>query len=191
MQLIWLDLETTGLDPRFHDILEVAAQFATLDDPARLEPKVVDAVLGFSALRRAGLSDFILEMHRKSGLLDACHASDFTLSDAEDLLLALVPEVADKEQRPVLAGSSVHFDLGFLRVHMPQLAARLSHRVFDTTAIALFCRSLGMPKREKRETHRAMVDVLESVGHYEQCVEWLRSCMCEGYNCGFPLKTLG
>ena len=73
----------------------------------------------------------------------------------------------------LLAGSSIHFDLGFLRVHMPKLAAKFSHRLFDVSAIKLFCESLGMPKLPKAEAHRAMVDVEESFAHYKACADWV------------------
>jgi hypothetical protein len=75
----------------------------------------------------------------------------------------------------VLAGDSVHFDLGFVRYHMPTLAKRLSHRVYDVSAIKLFCRSLGMPKIERKEdpVHRAAGDVLRSIEHAKYCADWL------------------
>ena len=81
--------------------------------------------------------------------------------------------VSDKDERPTLAGRTVHFDLGFIRHHMPRLAARLSHRVYDVSAICLFCESLGMPRLKKGEAHRASEDVLESVEHARRCAEWL------------------
>ena len=83
-------------------------------------------------------------MHAKSGLLAECSESTLTVADVEGELLDLVPEVADKDDRPVLAGFGVHFDHGFLRVHMPRLAARLHYRHYDVTPVGFFCRSLGM-----------------------------------------------
>lgn len=95
------------------------------------------------------------------------------LRELEDDFLAVVPE-ADKKNLTALAGFSVHFDLGFIRTHMPRLAARLSHRVYDVSAVKLFCRSLGMEKLPPEEAHRAMDDVMESVRHAEQCISWLK-----------------
>jgi len=67
----------------------------------------------------------------------------------------------------------VHFDHGFLRVHMPKLAARFSHRHYDVSAVKLFCQSLGMPKPPKAEAHRAAADVRESIEHAKACADWL------------------
>ena len=93
--------------------------------------------------------------------------------DVEEYLLGLIPDVADRDDRPTLAGRSVHFDLGFLRVHMPRVAARLSHRVLDVSAVELFCRSQGMSKLPKALGHRAKDDVLESMEHLRRCKAWL------------------
>jgi oligoribonuclease (3'-5' exoribonuclease) len=72
-----------------------------------------------------------------------------------------------------LAGSSVHFDHGFIKHWWPQLASRFSHRHYDVSAVKLFCESLGMPRLPKAEAHRAREDILESIAHARECVRWL------------------
>ena len=170
MRLLWIDLETTGLSPERDQILELAFADSTLDRPFNVAP-VQEVVLAFKG--RETLSPFVRDLHTKNGLLDACERSSVVLADVEDWLLAVVPEVADKEERAVLAGSTVSFDHGFLKVHMPRLAARLSYRHYDVSAVKLFCRSLGMSKLAKAEVHRAAADVRESIDHARACAEWL------------------
>jgi len=171
--LLWLDCETTGLDPRADHILEVAYAIASLERPFE-----IGTVQEWqTSLPRAGwgaLTPFIREMHTKNGLLEDCASSVHGVYNIERALLEIVPEIEDKDERPTLAGASVHFDLGFLRVHMPTIARRLSHRVYDTSAVKLFCRSLGMPKPPREEAHRAGADVLESVVHAKACADWLQ-----------------
>ncbi len=58
---------------------------------------------------------------------------------------------------------------------MPTLAERFSHRYYDVSAVKLFCRSLGMPKPQPAEAHRAMADIQESIAHARQCARWLRT----------------
>ena len=161
MKIFWLDVETTGLNPD-KDTLERPFNVGPIRNPA------------FRFADVAALSPYILDMHTKNGLLAACARSTTTVAEIEEHLLTLVPEVTG-DDKPTLAGSSVHFDHGFLRVHMPRLAARFSHRHYDVSAVKLFCRSLGMTKVPKAEAHRARADILESIEHARVCAEWLRS----------------
>ena len=192
MKLIWIDLETTGLVPEKCEILELAVAFSTLEqpfvfaDPNLASPtytgrpvmserlRVFSWVFGLDMEEQARLDPFIKNMHTKNGLLAECCESNLGVKYAEDELLRIVPEVTDKDDRPTLAGASVHFDLAFIRVHMPRLAKRLSHRVYDTSAIRLFCRSLGMPKPPKgNEAHRATEDVYAAIEQARTCKEWI------------------
>lgn len=171
MKLLWIDLETTGLDPLQDSILEVAWCVADLADPFPAGPYHERTIHFDSAV-----TDFIRDMHTKNGLLEECRWSTNTITIVERELLACVPAETDKELKTVVAGNSVHFDLGFLRYHMPTLAKRLSHRCYDVSAVQLFARSLGMPKSEKgAEPHRALEDVSASVLQAHSCVRWLQT----------------
>ena len=175
MKLFWLDLETTGLDPIRDSILEVAILEADLRDPFSTHLSVRQWILPLPV--GTVLSPFIQEMHTKNGLLSECGGvqhQDNTVEKVESYLLNMVPWVEASEDRPTLAGSSVHFDHGFLKVHMPELAKRFMHRYYDVSAIKLFCRSLGMERVPKAEAHRAADDVLESIQHAQHCVNWLK-----------------
>ena len=193
MKLLWCDIETTGLQPDKDLILEVCVREATLEAPFTSKPlyHAVFAVYttterGYERLTEKtalpkmaenglGVSQLVIDMHTKNGLWQACSESLKLVEDADRALSGLVPEEADKDLRPILAGSTIHFDKSFLRVWMPQFHARLSHRLYDVSAIKLFCQSLGMPKIPKGEAHRAEADVLESIDHAERCVNWLAS----------------
>lgn len=171
MRLLWLDLETTGLDPQRDRILEVALSEADLLDPFSARP-IYHAVIHYVA--EEGLDPFIVDMHTKNGLLAECSAAWKSTQLVELELLELVPFVADKDERTTLAGSSIHFDHGFLKALMPGLAQRLSHRHYDVSALKLFCQSMGMPRFPKAMAHRAQADIEESVAHAQACVAWLR-----------------
>jgi oligoribonuclease len=172
VKLYWLDLETTGLDPATCDILEVAVMEADFSDP--FNGRVICNRPVWTRLGDSDLDPFILNMHTGNGLLGDCRAPhSWPLPRVEDALLALIPMVEDKEERGILAGSSIHFDHSFIARHMPTLNKRFSHRHYDVSAIKLFCQSMGMPKFRKAEAHRALADVKESIQHARECQEWL------------------
>lgn len=173
MKLLWLDLETTGLDPHTEEILEIAAVEADLLSPFEWKP-LYHAVLGIQRPVQ-DLSPFILDMHSKNGLLKECLESTQWLGDADTELAKLVPFVEDKEERTVLAGSSIHFDMSFLRIHMPKLAGNLSHRLYDISAMKLAARSLGRPWVKPVPAHRAMDDVLASIADTQSLFQWLKT----------------
>lgn len=180
-KLLWVDVESSGLDPHNDCILEIAGFLTTLDHALELPTSPtnnpIDALRGrsggFSEVVRYDqrqLLPFIEDMHTKNGLLLEASACHTFIGDVDRYLFQ---HLSSEKEKVILAGSSVHFDLGFIRAHMPHSAGFLSHRVYDVTAIKLFCQSLGMPPFKKAEAHRAAADVLESVAHARMCRDWL------------------
>lgn len=171
MKLFWLDLETTGLDPAKCVVLEVAYAVASLERP--FDPEVYGQMT-VHHVRREGddVDPFVVDMHTKNGLWAECQGARFTMRDVEEHLLTIVPEIADWEDKPTLAGNCVGFDHGFLKRYAPKLAARFHYRYYDVSSVKLFCRSLGMARLDGGESHRAADDVQESIEHARKCAEW-------------------
>jgi oligoribonuclease len=159
-KLLWVDVETTGLDPLHDALLEIAAAETPLDRPLH-RGSITSCVFGFhDAL---GCTPFIRDLHTANGLFADCRASLLTPAMLDEAFCRWFPD------EYIVAGSSVHFDLAFIRVNLPNFAKRLSHRCYDVSAIRLFCQSLGCPEMPKGVTaHRAHADIDASIAeaHY-------------------------
>lgn len=178
MHLVWLDVETTGLDPQQDQLLELHAALASFHDPFNITHLWCQNHI-LQCRSQENVDQYVLDMHAKTGLWGECVRSTSTPQMLDDELCMLVEQVIGKvpdRRSLVLAGFSVHFDLGFVRVNLPCFTKYLSHRVYDVSAVKMFCRSLGMPESgtPKEEAHRAEADVLESIAHAKLCVKWLR-----------------
>lgn len=163
-QFLWLDLETTGLDPHRCRILEWAAVLAADDQDGDMQPiNKFDSVIHVDpgdALPE--MDDYVRKMHTNNGLLAECYAGGASLSESEDFLIELVG--GPSTRGVILAGASVHFDLGFLRVHMQRFAACLSHRVLDVRTLKLAENAWGDGIADATvAAHRALSDVLVSL----------------------------
>ncbi len=159
--LLWLDLETTGLNPKNCYVLEVAA---VLPAGRRFE-----RVLGLSEEARRSInsesSRLALDMHTKSGLLTKSAAS---LATKEQVDADLVAFLADVPGKLTLAGSSVHFDRGFIEEHFPLTAKRLQHRHLDVSVFLTSLDSLGAETPNFGEPqHTAMADIERSMKIFE------------------------
>ena len=177
--LLCLDLETTGLNPRGDAILEIAAFTADLEKPFELTP-LYEAVIHCHPIVKMGVDPIVRGMHTQNGLWDACEKSKVDIRDVDSMddnsLFMKLMRFNSLRDAPrekfILAGSSIHFDHSFIKVHLPAVATMLSHRHYDVSAVKLFAQSLGMPKFPKAEAHRAAADVQESVAHAKAVAAW-------------------
>jgi len=157
--LLWLDLETTGLDLAQDRILEVGAiltdsdlrEIASYHDVLHWPRETLDALI---------TSDYVHEMHTDNGLLADCTAEAATLPDVTSGLLQLLNYVPDR--RPItLAGSGVsHFDLLWLRKWLPRVAEALTYYTVDIGVVRRYMRNVvGLPEPDREPLpHRALQD---------------------------------
>ncbi len=161
--LVWLDMEMTGLNPERDRILEVAmvitdAQLNTVATAPVLVVHQPDEAL-------EAMDDWNKSTHARTGLVDKVKASVLTEAGAEDRLLAFVSEYVPGKTSP-LCGNSICQDRRFLARYMPRLEAYLHYRNLDVSTLKELARrwrpeiAKGLAKQGK---HEALADIHESI----------------------------
>jgi oligoribonuclease len=163
--LVWLDMEMTGLDPDRERVIEVAMILTDgkLEEIATGPELVIhqpDDVLN-------AMDEWNKTHHGASGLIERVRSSTMDDAAAEAQLVAFINAHVPAKERPVLAGNSIHQDRRFVRRYMPQLDKRLHYRMVDVSTIKELARrwypAVIAKQRAKKETHRALDDVRESI----------------------------
>lgn len=164
-RLVWIDLEMTGLDPKRHVIVEVAAIIT--DGNLNVIGEGIDLVVHATEAELAEMDAFVTNMHANSGLDKEIRESTTTLQEAEDAVLALIAEHCDPEHPAPLAGNSIATDRTFIRAYMPRLDEALHYRMIDVSTIKELSRR-WFPRAyynqpDKGMAHRALQDIIESI----------------------------
>jgi len=161
--LVWMDLEMTGLDPEKEKIIEIATVIT--DDHLNIIAEGPELVIHQKEKLLKAMDDWNRKQHEKSGLLDRVRESKMTMAEAEERTLDFIKLHCPFKTSP-LCGSSVHHDRRFLIKYMPKITDYLHYRHIDVTTVkALVQRWYPRFGRflKKRDRHRAMPDVKESV----------------------------
>lgn len=177
-EFLWLDLETTGLDPDRDIVLEFAVVLVddgpggTWEELGSYQSVITPYEFAGCPPREiiAGADNIVQRMHTRNGLFAELENPELccTIEEADAYLAALTPEGL-----PSLAGNSVHFDKTFLRRHMPEFHSRLSHRVFDVSTLVRAERTYGDKSEQaaKPIAHRALEDVRASIATARRFIE--------------------
>jgi oligoribonuclease len=161
--LVWIDMEMTGLDPDSCSILEVGALITDAD----LEPLSDCMCLAIAQPEEAlrSMDSWCLRQHTRSGLLERVTSSGVTLEEAERALLALIRKFCYKKKSP-LCGNSICQDRRFLIKYLPAVESHLHYRNVDVSSIKELVNRwypTTLHFRKKRRPHRALEDIYESI----------------------------
>lgn len=162
--LIWIDLEMTGLDTRVDRIIEIATMITDTELNVLAEGPVLaihqsDAVL-------EGMDDWNTRQHGQSGLLQRSRESSTDEGEAESRTLEFVGRYVPQGKSP-MCGNSICQDRRFLSRWMPQLEAYFHYRNLDVSTLKELARrwypdvASGF---KKNASHLALDDVKESIG---------------------------
>lgn len=161
--LVWMDLEMTGLDPEKERIIEIATIIT--DGELNIIAEGPDLVIHQPAKLLKAMDEWNQTQHAKSGLIDKVKASKTDEAEAERRTLEFIGKYVGPKTSP-LCGNSIHHDRRFLIKYMPALNNHLHYRHIDVTTIkALVQRWYPSTRRyiQKKEKHRALNDVRESI----------------------------
>ncbi len=179
--LVWIDLETTGLNCAKDKILEIAC---IITDDKLNEVAQWECVTGEA--RNMLLSDVyrrVLEMHVHNGLWNASllsgvgtawadlQLSEFIIQHAVTSRQLPVPRGTQTHEAvyPQLAGSTVSFDRNFMEKYLPKSFNQLHYRNLDVSSINVMAKNFwpkvfeGRPRAGADAAHRAMPDIAESL----------------------------
>jgi oligoribonuclease len=161
--LIWIDMEMTGLQPDSDRIIEIAmlvtdAQLVTVATGPVLVVHQPDAVLG-------AMDSWNQSTHKKSGLIERVRASQMDEAAAEraalEFLAAHVPQGASP-----MCGNSICQDRRFLARWMPKLEGHFHYRNLDVSTLKELVKRWkpeAMKGFAKEGRHEALADILESI----------------------------
>lgn len=174
--LIWIDLEMTGLDPELDVILEIAtvvtdAQLNVLAEGPSLVVHQSDEIL-------AGMNAWCIEHHGSSGLTQRVRESRIDTAEAERRTLDFLAQWLPAGVSP-MCGNSIGQDRRFLLRYMPQLEAFFHYRNLDVSTVKELAARWAPAVREgfsKNSVHLALDDVYESIAELRYYREHLFKC---------------
>lgn len=174
--LIWVDLETTGLDiadklsgAQYHKILEVGIHIT--DSQFNIIDEGFEVVIHHDVEEAKALTnDYVRNMHITSGLWDRVDQSTVSLEQAEELVLAYIAKFNIAPKSSPICGNSVSLDRNFIMAQMPKFADVLHYRIIDVSTIKEIVwrvkpEVVAMVK--KQEKHRGLEDIKESIAEYK------------------------
>lgn len=161
--LVWVDMEMSGLDPEQNRILEVAVVVTCPQLTPIAEGPVL--VVHQTDAHMSTMDSWNKGTHTRSGLVDRVKASPFAEADVEQTLIDFLKAFVPPGKSP-LCGNTVHQDRRFLLRYMPRLEAYFHYRNIDVSTIKELCRRWRpdiLKGFEKKGAHTALADILESI----------------------------
>lgn len=172
--LVWIDMEMSGLDPLKNKVLEAAA-IITDKNLNVLAESVSPWIVRQTSQLLESMDQWNTTHHKKSGLWDACLESEHSVSEIEAMVLDFIKPYT-VEGKNILCGNSIAQDRAFMAHHMPNLSSYLHYRMIDVSSVKEIVTRWypeGPKAPEKNNNHRALDDIRESIeelrfyrGHY-------------------------
>lgn len=161
--LIWIDLEMTGLDVQENVILEIATVITDKNLVVLAEGPVLAIFQSEEAL--AKMNKWNVDQHTKSGLIERVKESQVSTQQAQKSTLHFLKQTVPKQKSP-MCGNSICMDRRFLARYMPELEKYFHYRNLDVSSVKELARRWQpkMAKGFKKESqHMALNDIHDSI----------------------------
>ena len=161
--LVWLDMEMTGLNPDGDRIIEMA--MVVTNSELEMVAESPSWVVHQSDEILAGMDDWNQKTHGRSGLIDKVKASAMNEAEVEAQALEFLKKYSLANHSP-MCGNSIGQDRRFMARYMPTLEAFFHYRNLDVSTLKELCKRWqpeiykGFKKKSK---HTALADIYESI----------------------------
>lgn len=160
-----MDLEMTGLDHTRDLIVEIAT--LVTDDQLEIVAEGPDLVIHQPDEVLAAMDPVVIDMHTKSGLLEAIRTSTVTLEEAGAATLDFIRTHVPERRSVPLCGNSIGTDRRFLAAYLPEIEEYLHYRSVDVSSVKELVKrwypEIDVARPFKPGNHRALDDVRDSV----------------------------
>lgn len=169
--LIWIDLEMTGLLPEKDVIIEIAT--IVTDTQLNILAEGPALAIHQSAALLSNMDEWNTKQHGQSGLLKRVKTSNTSTQQAETQTLAFLQKYVKADTSP-MCGNSICQDRRFLYNYMPKLEAFFHYRHIDVSTIKELAKRWQADTKlefKKDSAHLALSDIKDSIDelkHYRQ-----------------------
>ncbi len=169
--LIWIDLEMTGLDPLGDRIIEIAT--IVTDKQLNILEEGPSIVIGQSEEIMNGMDEWCTNQHGKTGLTERVLRSTISAETAENVTIAFLEKYVPAGKSP-MCGNSICQDRRFLARWMPKLEEYFHYRNLDVSSLkelAVRWKPEALEGFTKSGNHLAMDDIRDSINelkHYRK-----------------------
>ena len=160
--LIWIDLEMTGLDVKTQVIIEISTIIT--DSKLQIIAQGPEIAIHYPEAVFLVMEAWSREHHEKSGLMQRVRESTITCEQAEQRTLDFISAHCQNRKSP-LCGNSVWQDRVFLLKYMPKLEKFMHYRNIDVSSIKELVKRWypALPPMKKDKVHLATTDIKESI----------------------------